>query len=475
MALLVLPLALLAMTAATTAITVPLDMALDSFDDQYQGCGPAMKAELTALNRSKFHNNPHFAKLWPMARAMWQSRGSPVSPLLSPDQAIAIMACTMLYQGDQFNEETCHGVDIKTFGELPEVDEVLVPPFEKFNVTKVIEDGENVEIHLDSIRIYSKYNCEWLNGPVMAIPGPSLLHGLPDLLFVPQCPHWSLWPLPSMALLALTLALLAMTVAAMATTTKRLDMALDSFDDQYQGCGPAMEEALPTLNRYEFQNNPLFAEVWPKAEAEWQKVGSPVSPLSSSDQAIAIMAYHAPDLYDYFNGNVSIFGHSPQEYRDNFHFKTLHFLLTKAVAMLTATQKQQKCQGVIHVSSYKFYASPGDIIRFGQFVQSWGSIDDSVSAPTVFRVQTCHGANISTFAGVHDNVIVLIPPYEKFNVTNIIEDGEKVEIHLDSMGTYSKYNCEWLTGESISSTPGHFGGLLLTTTAQAEATGSSEP
>ncbi|KAF4796164.1 hypothetical protein TURU_086439 [Turdus rufiventris] len=70
MALLALTLALLTITVATTAITVPLDMALNSFDDQYQGCGPAMKVELPALNHSEFQNNPHFAKLWPMARDM---------------------------------------------------------------------------------------------------------------------------------------------------------------------------------------------------------------------------------------------------------------------------------------------------------------------------------------------------------------------------------------------------------------------
>ena len=258
-----------------------------------------------------------------------------------------------------------------------------------------------------------------------------------------------------MALLALTLALLAITVATMATTLKPLDMALNSFDDQYQGCGPAMEEALPALNSSEFRNNSLFAEVWPKAVAQWQKAGSPVSPLSSSDQAIAIMAYAAPDLHDYFNWNVSIFGRSPQEYRDNFHFKTLHFLLTKAVATLAATEKQQKCQGVTHLSSFKFYGKVGDIFRFGQFAQSWGLIDDSVSAPTVFRVKTCHGADISTFAGVPDNVIVLIPPYEKFKVTKVIPKGEKVEIHLDSIGTYSKYNCEWLRGEDSLGPWGH--------------------
>ncbi|KAF4804100.1 erythroblast NAD(P)(+)--arginine ADP-ribosyltransferase-like protein [Turdus rufiventris] len=255
-----------------------------------------------------------------------------------------------------------------------------------------------------------------------------------------------------MALLALTLALLAMTVATMAIMMKPLDMAPNSFDDQYQGCGPDMEDALPALHRSEFQKNPLFAKAWSEAVAEWQKVESPVSPLSSSAQAITIKAYHAPDLYEYFNWNVSIFGRSPQEYWDKFHFKTLHFLLSKAVATLTATQKQ-KCQGVIHLANYKFYASPGDIVRLGQFALSWGFIDDSLSALTVFKVQTCHGADISTFAGAPDNVVVLIPPYEKFKVTNVNNNVGKVEIHLDSLGTYSKYNCEWLKGGSVPTTP----------------------
>ncbi|XP_032920332.1 NAD(P)(+)--arginine ADP-ribosyltransferase 2-like [Catharus ustulatus] len=274
-----------------------------------------------------------------------------------------------------------------------------------------------------------------------------------------------------MALLPLTLALLAMTVATTAMTTKPLDMALDSFDDQYQGCGPAMEEALPDLNSSEFQKNPLYAKVWPIAEAEWQKLGSPVSPLSSPDQAIAIMAYVAPNLHDYFNGNVSIVGRSPQEYRDNFHFKALHFLLTKALVTLRATQKGQKCQSVIHLTDYKFYATPGDIVRFGQFAPSVGSIDGSVSAPTVFKVQTCHGADITTFTGFSNILMVLIPPFEKFKVTKIIPKGEWVEIHLDSIGTYSKYNCEWLKGGSVPRTPFHIGGLLLATTALAVATG----
>ncbi|XP_032912606.1 erythroblast NAD(P)(+)--arginine ADP-ribosyltransferase-like isoform X1 [Catharus ustulatus] len=273
-----------------------------------------------------------------------------------------------------------------------------------------------------------------------------------------------------MTLLVLTLALLAMTMTTEGIATKPLDMTPDSFDDQYQGCGPAMEEALPGLKRSELQMNPLFAKVWLKAVAEWMIAGSPVSPLSSPEQAIAIMASGSPHLHDYFNVNVSVVGRSPQEFRDNFHFKALHFLLSKAVATLRAAQGQ-KCQSVFHLADYKFYANPGDIIRFDQFTQSWGAIGDSESAATVFKVQTCHGADISTFSGAPNRLTVLIPPYEKFKVTNINDHMGKVEISLESVGTYSKHNCEWLGGGIVPRAPCHLTGLLLATTALAVATG----
>uniref|UniRef100_A0A8C3UHE5 NAD(P)(+)--arginine ADP-ribosyltransferase n=1 Tax=Catharus ustulatus TaxID=91951 RepID=A0A8C3UHE5_CATUS len=125
-----------------------------------------------------------------------------------------------------------------------------------------------------------------------------------------------------MALLALTLALLAITVATGDIPMKPLDMTPDSFDDQYQGCGPAMEEALPALNRSEFQKNLLYAKVWPMAVAEWQKWGSPVSPLSSPDQAIAIMAYTMEDLYKEFNDKVRVTGPAHSAPR------TEHFLIS---------------------------------------------------------------------------------------------------------------------------------------------------
>ncbi|KAF4796162.1 NAD(P)(+)--arginine ADP-ribosyltransferase 2-like protein [Turdus rufiventris] len=263
-----------------------------------------------------------------------------------------------------------------------------------------------------------------------------------------------------MALLALTLALLAMTVAMTAYKEKPLDMAPDSFDDQYQGCSRAMKKALPALNRSDFQKNPLFSQVWPKVVAEWLKQGSPVSPLLPSAQAIAIRAYTMNDLYNKFNDQVRVVGRSPQAYRDNFHFKMLHFLLTVALAMLRDAQKEQKCRCVYRgVNKYKFKANVGDIERLGQFASS--SLCESVSKEfgntTVFKVQTCHGAEIPEFSKFPNEKEVLIPPFEKFNVTyvNDTDDRKNVVIHLDSIGTYSNYNCEWLKGGDSLGPWGH--------------------
>ncbi|TRZ14092.1 hypothetical protein HGM15179_013013 [Zosterops borbonicus] len=276
-----------------------------------------------------------------------------------------------------------------------------------------------------------------------------------------------------MAPLAGTLALLAMAVATAANKMLTLDMAPNTFDDQYRGCGPAMTAELPALNRSEFQKNPLFARVWKEAMAEWKFRGSRVSPLSSPDQAIALMAYTMDDLYTDFNNNMSVAGRSPQQYRDSFHFKVLHFLLTDALAKLRDSKGAQ-CQDVFRgVCSYQFQAQTGDTVRFGRFASTSLSqeIVNCIGKGTLFKVNTCQGADIRKFSNMESEEEVLIPPFETFQVTKVTQEGEKTVIKLRSTGTYSKYNCEWLKGGSISIATFHLGGLLLATTALAVATG----
>ncbi|XP_014167139.1 erythroblast NAD(P)(+)--arginine ADP-ribosyltransferase-like [Geospiza fortis] len=270
-----------------------------------------------------------------------------------------------------------------------------------------------------------------------------------------------------MAPLAQILALLAMTVATAAIKVVPLDMAQNSFDDQYLNCGPAMTEALPGLNGSEFQENKEFSQAWVKATAEWQKRSSSSSPLSPA-QAIALMAYTMDDLYREFNAAVRTAGRSSQEYRDNFHFKTLHFLLPDALATL------RDCHNVYRgVDGVRFKAEYGDIVRFGQFASASQSqtASQQFGMDTVFQVHTCHGAEIREFSKYPHEKEVLIPPFETFEVIKVGQEGERARIQLRSTGNFSKYNCEWLHGGSVPRASFQLGGLLLATTALAVATG----
>ncbi|XP_063251444.1 NAD(P)(+)--arginine ADP-ribosyltransferase 2-like [Prinia subflava] len=275
-----------------------------------------------------------------------------------------------------------------------------------------------------------------------------------------------------MAPLSLTLALLAMAVATVANGVVLLGMARDSFDDRYEGCGPAMTAGLQDLIRSEFQKNPVLSQIWPEAVIEWQKRGSPVSPLPSPDQAIALMAFTMGAHHE-FNTAVLQAGRSRQQYRDNFQYKSLHFLLTQALATLREPLKGQ-CLDVFYQKCYdNVVAQRGATVRFGQFLITSLKKENGGGCPegTEFQVRTCHGAGIQYFSQHPEYEWVLIPPYETFEVTNFTRRVFREQIQLRSTGTHSKYNCQWLKGGSIPSTHFHLGGLLLATTALAVATG----
>uniref|UniRef100_U3K1Z3 NAD(P)(+)--arginine ADP-ribosyltransferase n=1 Tax=Ficedula albicollis TaxID=59894 RepID=U3K1Z3_FICAL len=87
-----------------------------------------------------------------------------------------------------FEVHTCHGADIRRYSIYPEEEEVLIPPYETFNVTGVTQQGDEVLIQLRSHGVHSKYNCESFPGRV-----GRPWHRCPEQLGLPldpwQCPR----------------------------------------------------------------------------------------------------------------------------------------------------------------------------------------------------------------------------------------------------------------------------------------------
>ncbi|NWT62906.1 NRT2 ribosyltransferase, partial [Erythrocercus mccallii] len=228
-----------------------------------------------------------------------------------------------------------------------------------------------------------------------------------------------------------------------------LDMAPDSFDDQYLRCHFKMARALPALNRTEFVPYSDYAEAWSEAVAIWESRARPALPLRP-EQAVAILAYTMEHgLYPEFNAATRTAGRSRREYLRAFHFKVLHFLLTEALKELRSARSHPRCLHVYRGVTVRFTARPGRTVRFGQFASAslLRNVSDSYGTSTSFEVDTCHGVEIRDFSYYPEEEEVLIPPFETFKVTKVAHEGNDTYIQLRSQGVHSRYNCAWFRGD----------------------------
>uniref|UniRef100_A0A8B9VHA3 NAD(P)(+)--arginine ADP-ribosyltransferase n=1 Tax=Anas zonorhyncha TaxID=75864 RepID=A0A8B9VHA3_9AVES len=224
-----------------------------------------------------------------------------------------------------------------------------------------------------------------------------------------------------------------------------MDMAQNSFDDQYQGCTYSMLEALRMVNRTEFQN-PVYADSWRKAEGRWWKQwGNSNHPqVLQREYAVAVLAYTAgTGLYRQFNAAVREGGRSRDYYLQSFHFKTLHFLLTNAVHTLRYAHGFRCCNVYRGVKGIRFTAQINQSVRFGQFASATfrRNAAQQFGNDTFFFVYTCYSAIIGKLSLYANQREVLIPPYEVFKVINVTRYTNETHIHLQSTGANSTYNC----------------------------------
>ncbi|XP_058262993.1 ecto-ADP-ribosyltransferase 5-like [Hemibagrus wyckioides] len=235
------------------------------------------------------------------------------------------------------------------------------------------------------------------------------------------------------------------TLAVVCTWEKdmKLDMALDSVDDQYIGCENEMYNLVKSkILKEELGKRKLFKKVWNDYSN------------STDDFERIIKVYTAESrnkkgpLYKKLNEAV---GSGRKNYRTKFKYKAFHFLLTRALQIY----KVPTCAEVFRRTNVSFERKVSNQeMRFDRFA-STSEINNMNSFGNIscFKIETCYGANISNFSVYQGEKEVLIPPYEKFKITNITgspnEMNCRVLYTLKSAGTCSNMNCELLNKKTL--------------------------
>ncbi|XP_026095732.1 T-cell ecto-ADP-ribosyltransferase 2-like [Carassius auratus] len=217
-----------------------------------------------------------------------------------------------------------------------------------------------------------------------------------------------------------------------------LDMALNSVDDQYDGCRENMANLVKTeYLKMELKNSVEFNSAWKKSPAFIHNSENKLT----DNHLKAIYVYSDCQVFKDFNNDAR----SGKLNYENKSYKwySLHFLLTDAIQIL---KEPNKCIKTYRGTKVKFEENVENReVRFGSFASSSRNQKTAMSFGTVscFEICTCEGAEVSEYSKLRHEKEVLIPPYETFKVTAVKKKGAWCDtvFILESTGRKSELNC----------------------------------
>ncbi|XP_078514775.1 ecto-ADP-ribosyltransferase 5-like [Lissotriton helveticus] len=239
-----------------------------------------------------------------------------------------------------------------------------------------------------------------------------------------------------------------------------LDLAPNSFDDQYIDCADAMEQRIITegLLQKELSRNSQLKQQWDSATQGWvkKKNSGSLPPLPrgfKEEYGVALMAYTDNGIYTEFNAAVREGGQSRAYYMNNFHFKSFHFYLTRAFQLLKESCKTHAKVVYRGVKVQHLPPTGSDKkMRFGQFTSASlnKKIAEGFGSASFFTIRTCFGVLIQKYSFYPHEAEVLIPANEVFTVTNYTEQDHRFVLN-STQRTCSNYNCAYLDGTEPNS------------------------
>ncbi|XP_053312564.1 ecto-ADP-ribosyltransferase 3-like [Spea bombifrons] len=235
-----------------------------------------------------------------------------------------------------------------------------------------------------------------------------------------------------------------------------LPLQQNIFDDQYISCSENLEtEIMPNLLKEEKSQNPQFREAWDKAEEKWRNLtlsfyydyNFPLCPVMFKDEySIALILYTMQDpdvqkVRQQFNANVSVAGVSRDEYMKNFHYKSLHFYLTRGLQTYPVKQKEK----IRVLTKDNVPENTSFVFRYGHFLRS---TREKMKVST--HILTSYFGYKTDCFGIYYNEPseIIIPISETFFYVGTIEGIQYV---ISSGLQCSYFNCAYLGAEKRKS------------------------
>ncbi|XP_053275054.1 T-cell ecto-ADP-ribosyltransferase 1 [Pleuronectes platessa] len=229
-----------------------------------------------------------------------------------------------------------------------------------------------------------------------------------------------------------------------------LNLVEESVDDMYFGCNEQMMTMVKKKYDDEKNVNKIFENAWNKAEKCAEERMAHLEDKGLTKHHLrAICVYTYDSIYSVFNKAVLT---ERNNYGSSFQFHYLHFMLTSAVQILN---NNNQCHTTYRRNSVIFTGQVNQRIRFGSFASSsYHKTLEWFGTETCFKIKTCSGAFLKdyTYYKSEDELEVLIPPYEVFNITEIVKGNDKIRnmgltsckvvYVLESAGFESNLNCK---------------------------------
>lgn len=221
------------------------------------------------------------------------------------------------------------------------------------------------------------------------------------------------------------LAAIIVTALYCKVTAKELDMARDAADAQYTECH---QKALMSIRSGLLEQELNHTEGFQKAWRNDKECDPKLIPGGIKEHTDALGAYLNGDksFIKSFNKATETLGGNVSTYENDFHFKSLYFLLTDSIRLLNS----KPCKTVYAVKNEKYNPIQGSDVGLGQFTKVYTTFkeledNEDLSDVVLLNITSCFSANLGGICKGED--MALLSPAEVFTVEKVdtTSDGDE--------------------------------------------------